>query len=69
MKYHKINCRKRTCTSPSPSNGGYPCFGRSSEASECKPETIDSDGNAICSTAIANTRLLEADELNLLPVR
>ena len=30
-----IVCRKRDCSSPAPTNAGFPCFGRSSESSQC----------------------------------
>ncbi|VDK47676.1 unnamed protein product [Anisakis simplex] len=61
--------RKRTCTSPSPTNGGYPCFGRSSEASECKSEDGFASGDdVVCSSAIANARSLEEEEQKFLPI-
>uniref|UniRef100_A0A914VC25 Peptidase M12B domain-containing protein n=1 Tax=Plectus sambesii TaxID=2011161 RepID=A0A914VC25_9BILA len=45
--------RKRLCENPKSKDGGYPCFGRSSEVEAC---TTDS---SMCSPQIDNVKLLE----------
>ncbi|KAK0403268.1 hypothetical protein QR680_016824 [Steinernema hermaphroditum] len=58
--------RTRECSAPAPINNGFPCFGRSSEVEDC---TVDVDASErICSTSIANMKLLESD-MSLLTLR
>ncbi|CAI4233289.1 unnamed protein product [Auanema sp. JU1783] len=48
--------RIRGCLSPSPSDGGSPCFGRSSEVEEC----YDTNDDSFCSRFVQNSQVVDS---------
>ncbi|EFO19954.2 hypothetical protein LOAG_08537 [Loa loa] len=50
-----LKIRNRTCESPKPINGGYPCFGRSFETKLCQQE----ESKNSCSNSMRNIHLIE----------